>query len=472
MWIVIALIVVAHIAGFLSSINAVMSTRTSQGAIAWAVSLNTFPYLAVPAYWVLGRSRFEGYVDARQGGDEEIRHIAVRAGEQVKHARSTRSQESQWSAAGERIARIPYLTGNEVELLVDGQETFDNIFAGIEAAKEYILVQFFIVKDDEIGRDLHARLVAKAKEGVRVYFLYDEVGSNSLTKTYINELREAGAEIVDFHTRKGPGNRFQINFRNHRKIVVVDGHTAWVGGHNVGDEYMGRDPEFGHWRDTHVRITGPAALAVQLTFLEDWYWATGKTLEIGWSPHLPGGEGKDVLIFPTGPADRLESATLLFLAGINSARERIWIASPYFVPDESLMNALHLAALRGVDVRIIIPDKADHTLVWLAAYSYFEEASETGIRFFRYMDGFLHQKVVLIDDGMSAVGTANFDNRSFRLNFEIMAVVADEAFATEIEQMLLADMEKSVEMQPGDLANKSFWFRLGTRLARLTSPVQ
>ncbi len=217
---------------------------------------------------------------------------------------------------------------------------------------------------------------------------------------------------------------------------------------------------------------GPAALAVQLSFLEDWYWATGKAPEFGWVPHLPGGDGKDVLVYPTGPADRLESATLMFLTGINAARERVWIASPYFVPDESLMNALHLAALRGADVRIIIPDKADHTLVWLAAYSYFEEASETGIRFFRYMDGFLHQKVVLIDDDISAVGTANFDNRSFRLNFEIMAVVADRAFNAEVEPMLLADMDKSVEMQPGDLDKKSFWFKLGTRLARLTSPVQ
>ena len=307
---------------------------------------------------------------------------------------------------------------------------------------------------------------------MRVYFLYDEVGSNTLSKSYINELREAGAEILDFHTRKGPGNRFQINFRNHRKIVVVDGHTAWVGGHNVGDEYMGRDPEFGHWRDTHMRITGPAALAVQLSFLEDWHWATDEIPEFGWDPHLPEGGGKDVLIFPTGPADELESATLMFMAAINAARERIWIASPYFVPDESVMNALHLAALRGADVRIIIPDKADHTLVWLAAYSYFEEAQLTGIRFFRYMKGFLHQKVVLVDDEVSAIGTANFDNRSFRLNFEIMAVVADHAFNKEVEQMLLADMEDSVEMQPGDLDDKSYWFKLGVRLARLTAPVQ
>ena len=253
---------------------------------------------------------------------------------------------------------------------------------------------------------------------------------------------------------------------------MVDGRVAYVGGHNVGDEYMGRDPEFGRWRDTHVRITGPAALAVQLSFLEDWHWATDEIPELSWQPHLPEGEGQDVLIFPTGPADELESATLMFLAAINSADERIWIASPYFVPDESIMNQLHLAALRGAAVRIIIPDKADHTLVWLAAYSFFDEAQLTGIRFFRYMDGFLHQKVGLVDDDVSAVGTANFDNRSFRLNFEIMAVMADHAFNKEVEQMLLADMEQSVEMQPGDLEEKSYWFKLGVRLARLTAPIQ
>jgi cardiolipin synthase len=426
-----------HLAGFLSSIDAVMRTRTSQGAIAWVVSLNTFPYVAVPAYWVLGRSRFQGYVDARQEGDHEIRHVALEAGELIKDHRSERSADDPIVRGAEMIAKIPVLKNNEVELLIDGHETFDSILEGIDEAEEYILVQFFIVKDDEIGGELKSRLLAKAREGVRVFFLYDEIGSHSLPESYLEELREAGAEILDFHTRKGPGNRFQINFRNHRKIVVVDGHTAWVGGHNVGDEYLGRDPDFGRWRDTHVRISGPAVLAVQLSFLEDWHWATGKVPEFRWQPHVPGEEGVEVLIYPTGPADRLETATLMFVNGINAARERLWIASPYFVPDESLMNALHLAALRGVDVRIIIPDKADHTLVWLAAFSYFEEAQQTGIRFFRYMDGFLHQKVALIDDRLSAT-----------------------------------DMENSVEMQPGDLDDKSFWFKFGTRLARLTAPIQ
>jgi cardiolipin synthase len=471
-WIVITVIIVFHVLGFISSIFAVMETRTSQGAVAWAVTLNAFPYVAVPAYWVLGRSKFEGYVTSRQEGDNEIRHIAKMASANTLDLRSTRAEEVAASRTGENLAKIPVLRGNEVELLVNGDATFASIFEGISAAENYILVQFYIVKDDELGRELKSRLLERAGAGVRVYFLYDEIGSSSLPKSYLKELRDAGVEIFDFHTRKGSGNRFQINFRNHRKIVVVDGHTAWVGGHNVGDEYMGKDPEFGNWRDTHVRITGPAVLAVQLSFLEDWYWATEKAPDYHWEPHILAGEGVDVLIYPTGPADGLETATLMFMTAINAAKERLWIASPYFVPDESIMNSLYLAALRGVDVRILIPDKSDSLLVYLSAFSYFEEAAGIGIRFFRYTDGFLHQKVVLIDNDVAGVGTANFDNRSFRLNFEIMAVVVDPTFAAEVEQMLLNDFSKSVEMQPGDYEKKSFWFKLGVRLARLTAPIQ
>ncbi|HSM06605.1 MAG TPA: cardiolipin synthase, partial [Longimicrobiales bacterium] len=322
------------------------------------------------------------------------------------------------------------------------------------------------------GTEVQRRLIAKAREGVRVYFLYDEVGSHSLPDPYKEELRGAGVEVYDFHTQQGLWNRFQLNFRNHRKVVVVDGKQTWIGGHNVGDEYMGRDPKFGHWRDTHVRITGPAALAAQLSFVEDWYWATGRVPEVDWTP-TPAPEGDvPALVIPTGPADEVETATLMFIHAINSARERVWIASPYFVPDEAVMAALHLAGLRGVDVRILIPDHPDHLLVYLAAYSYFDEASETGAEFYRYTDGFLHQKVVLIDDVSAAVGTANFDNRSFRLNFEITALVADSTFVGEVERMFEADFARSRRMEPGELDRKSFWFKLGVKLARLTSPIQ
>ena len=467
--IVSIIIIVFHVLGFISSIHAVMSTRTSQGAIAWVVSLNTFPYIAVPAYWVLGRSGFRGYVTARQTGDLEIQHIARTASADSDGLRSTGVRTGAARAA-ELLAEMPALRGNTVELLIDGDATFASIFEGIEEAGEYLLIQFFIVKDDDLGRELKTRLIAKAREGVRVFFLFDEVGSYKLPRSYLEELREAGVEAFDFHSRKGPRNHFQINFRNHRKIVVADGHTAWIGGHNVGDEYLGKGP-LGAWRDTHIKIEGPAAMAAQLSFFEDWHWATDSIPDFDWTPRHVDEDGVDVLIIPTGPADELETAGLMFVHAINSAQERIWIASPYFVPDEAVMAALQLAGLRGVDVRILIPDEPDHLLVYLAAFSYFAEAGSTGVKFYRYTEGFLHEKVMLVDHNTASVGTANFDNRSFRLNFEITAFVGDETFAAEVEQMFLKDFAASREMQPGDYADRSFWFRFAVSLARLTAPI-
>jgi len=468
------LVVSFHIVGFLSSIHAVMGTRTPQGAIAWAVSLNTFPYLAVPAYWVLGRSRFQGYVPARQAGEAMLRPLTAQAAARLAEYRVPDSEMADAPAgrAAERLAGIPYLRGNRVDLLVDGDTTFESILAGIDSATSYVLFQFFIVHDDEIGRQVKDHLIRKAREGVRVYFLYDEVGSYDLPGRYKDELRAAGIEVYDFHTRKGPRNRFQLNFRNHRKVVVVDGAVAWIGGHNVGDEYLGRDPKWGHWRDTHVRITGPAALAAQLSFVEDWHWATGTVLDLDWSPRPAAESDVPVLIIPSGPADDLETANLMFVHAINTARDRIWIASPYFVPDHSVVVALQLAGLRGVDVRILIPAKADHLLVYLAAFAYLEDSRATGVKFYRYTDGFLHEKVVLIDDRAAAVGTANFDNRSFRLNFEISSVVADSVFAAEVTRMFEADFERAVPIPEDDLTRRSFWFRLAVRFAALTAPIQ
>ena len=469
----IALIVVVfHVLGLLSSIHAIMSTRTEQGAVAWAISLNTIPYVAVPAYWFLGRSRFQGYVTARQGEMEEIAGVTQDAREAVREFERPDEDISPAVRASQLLAGVPYLSGNSVELLVDGNRTFDSILRGIDEAEDYILFQFFIVHDDQIGRQIKAHLVEKAMAGVRVYFLYDEVGSHDLPRAYKRELGRAGVEVSAFNTRKGPGNRFQINFRNHRKVVVVDGKVAWVGGHNVGDEYLGRDPKFGHWRDTHVRIEGPAALGAQLSFAEDWYWATERRLDLDWTPVPADEDDIRVLILPSGPADELETANLMFVHAISRAEERIWIASPYFVPDRPVITALQLAGLRGLDVRILIPDEPDHLAVYLAAFSYLDESAATGVKFYRYQDGFLHQKVMLIDDSVATVGTANFDNRSFRLNFEITAVIVDDDFAAEVERMFEDDFARSRQMEPGEYDAKPWWFRFAVNLARLTAPVQ
>lgn len=463
---------VVHTIGFFSSIDAIMGTRTAQGAIAWALSLNLVPVIAVPTYWVLGRSRFKGYVSLRQSRDKEIQHQEQKLRERLENHRYTQFRVPESGHAAEALAGIPFVGENNVDLLIDGQTTFDSILAGMAEAKSYILIQFYIVHDDQIGRAIQSCLIERAKQGVRVYFLYDELGSHDLTDAYKNELQDAGAEIRPFNTRKGAGNRFQINFRNHRKNVIVDGRTAWIGGHNVGDEYLGRDPKIGHWRDTHVCIEGPAAVGAQLSFVEDWYWATNRHLEVDWTMYAAEGGEANVLVMPTGPADELESAALMYTHAINTATERIWIASPYFVPDEGVIHALQLAALRGVDIRLLIPDKSDNRIVDLAAASYFDDLANVGVKFYRYTDGFLHEKTMIVDDLAAAVGTANFDNRSFRLNFEITAIISEPGFIDSMEKMFEADFEKSRLMRAGEYDDKSFWFRLAVRLSSLSAPIQ
>ena len=284
--------------GFLSSIDAVMSTRTSKGAVAWVISLNTMPTFAVPAYWVLGRSKFNGYVKARRHDDTELSHLASRINRNKAHLVSEIGSTSAPARAAELLAEIPILNGNEAELLIDGKATFASLFAGIDQAQNYILVQFFIVKDDELGKELQKRLINKARQGVRVYFLYDEVGSYALPSSYLHEMRTDGIHAVNFHSRKGPNNRFQINFRNHRKIVVVDGTQCWLGGHNVGEEYLDGGQKFKHWRDTHLRIQAPATLPVQLVFLEDWHWATDTIPELDWQAALKQQGELPILIIP------------------------------------------------------------------------------------------------------------------------------------------------------------------------------
>jgi cardiolipin synthase len=251
----------------------------------------------------------------------------------------------------------------------------------------------------------------------------------------------------------------------------VDGEVAWVGGHNVGDEYLGLDPEFSPWRDTHVRLEGPVALQLQAVILGDWYWATREIPEVNWTPRPAGDQDTKVMILPTAPTGDLETASLFFVAALNAARERIWLSAPYFVPDPAVMKALQLAALRGVDVRIITTGKGDSQLVFLAAFHYIQELRGLGIRFYAYTPGFLHEKVTLIDDNVSTVGTHNFDNRSFRLNFEVMAIIADTEFAGEMEAMFEQDFLHAEAIDPDTFDQKSIWWRIGVRLSRLAAPI-
>jgi cardiolipin synthase len=464
-------VVLAHTLGLLSSIQALLTARTPQGAIAWIVSLNTFPYVAVPAYWVFGRSKFQGYVVGRRDEDTELGH-ALAAKLALAHPHRVELPDGRGGiAALERLADLPFLGSNRAELLVDGARTFESLFEGIERAQRYILVQSYIVKDDRLGRRLATALTSKARAGLRVLFLYDEIGSRELPRNYVRTLTEAGVRVSRFHSTRGGGNRFQLNFRNHRKIVVVDGSHGWVGGFNVGDEYLGEDPAIGPWRDTHLALEGPAVLGLQLSFLEDWHWATDEIVELDWTPRPAGAGDVPVLILPTGPADRFETASLMMQEAIHSAARRIWIASPYFVPDEAVMGALKLAALRGVDVRVLIPERTNDILVHSAQYAFLGPLLEAGVQVYRYSAAFLHQKVFLVDDDVAAVGTVNLDNRSFRLNFEVTALVVEPAFAAEVERMLAADFSGARAMTTTETAAKPLWFRVASRAAYLTAPI-
>lgn len=457
--------------GILSAMHAVVHARTSQGSIAWVISLVTFPFVSLPLYWIFGRRRFQGYVDARRSGNVEIIHYARDLAAQAAPFVSRLPEELGRLKVLEKLAHMPFSHSNQVDLLVDGEETFGAIFDGIRRAERYVLLQFFIVRADRLGMDLRDLLREKASEGVRIFFLYDEIGSRKLPDSYESELRKSGVEIHSFRTTAGRRNRFQLNFRNHRKIVVVDGLEAYVGGLNVGDEYMGRGGRFGHWRDTHVKITGPAVMGAQLAFVEDWYWCTRHVPDVDWGlSEAPQGT-MDALILPTGPADEYETCALMFLELINSARRRIWISSPYFVPDESVVKALRLAALRGVDVRILLPLNPDHFIVYLASFWYLQQLDMPRIKIYRYRPGFLHQKAAVVDDTLAMVGTANLDNRSFRLNFEMSVIIADRSFVYSVDRMLTRDIDASEQVGKEEYRSRGILFKVGVNAARLLSPV-
>ena len=457
--------------GIFAAIHAVMNARTSQGAIAWGISLVTFPWLALILYAIFGRNKFRGYVLLRSSKDIAIQHVIDKCRAEAVEKKLIREESSTSEMALTRLADSPITRFNKSQLLVDGVETFRAIFEGIESAKEYIIVQFYIIKDDELGRELKARLIRKAKENIRVYFLYDEIGSYKLPGAYIEEMQDEGIVTSAFHTTKGKANHFQLNFRNHRKIVIIDGKSAYVGGHNVGDEYVSKHPKFGVWRDTHVKVEGPVVKLVQYCFVQDWYWATTWIPDLSWELQQAENGCEDTLIIASGPADSLETCSLMFVQTIHMAKERIWIASPYFVPDGQVLSALKLAALRGVDVRILIPEKPDHRTVYLASFSYYENTLPIGIKLYRYTDGFMHQKVFLVDSSCAAVGTANLDNRSFRLNFELTLLNYDLSFIKKIEDMLKDDFSRSRSVELTDYIQRSFFFKLAVRSARLLAPI-
>ena len=464
-------LIVFHAVGVLNAIHALLKVRTPQAAIGWAVGLVTVPYFAIPLYWIFGRAKFIGYRCAESDATGPLHDAAQQANAALAPFAIDTGVAYGLDRWGRVVTTLPATRGNHVELLIDGDATFDAIFAAIDSARDYLLVQFFIIHDDTLGRQLQQRLIARARAGVRIYLLYDEVGCHRLSRHWLRELAENGVHVEGFKTTRGWGNRLQLNFRNHRKLVIVDGCEALTGGLNVGDEYLGRGKRFGPWRDTHLRIRGPAVQAAQLAFVEDWHWATDQVPDLCWTP-APAAADQRAVVLATGPADENERCSFAFIRAVNSARTRLWISSPYFVPDATVLTALQLAALRGVEVRIMLPSRADHILPFLSSYSYYESLASAGIQLWRYQPGFLHQKAILVDSQLAAVGSVNVDYRSFHLNFELVVMVSDEPFCRQVETMMLADFARSLRIDLAEYRSRPWWFKTAVRLSRLLSPVQ
>jgi len=463
-----AVMALIYLLAFVCAVREIMNSRTSQGSIAWLLSLALLPFPTAFLYLIFGWKLFDDYATDRIRNGRAARPLRAKDLSLIDTETS-----SQWPVQV-KVSEVPFLTGNEVEVLIDGRATFDSIFAGIEKAQHYLLVQFYIVRDDRLGEELAEKLIERAKAGVRVFLLYDDVGSSGMPKRFRVRMREAGVKVAGFNQRHkflkiyGPA---RINYRNHRKIVVVDGEVAWVGGHNVGVEYLGEDKRFGRWRDTHVRVAGPAALGCALLFREDWEWATGEKLPAAPPDSVPTPGNESVLVMGSGPADKLEECAIAFTDVIAQARERIWIVSPYFVPDTDVRTALFAAQLRGVDVRVMLPEQPDHKLVWLASIAHADSMVEHGISVYRYTSGFLHQKVVLMDDRIATIGSVNFDNRSFAINFEITLWFTNHRTIKAVETMVLEDFNNCRQVGLDEVRKRPLPMRFLAQAARLLSPV-
>lgn len=478
-WLVALLLSLLHSLGLASALHAVLNARTSSGAIAWSISLVTFPYLTLPLYWILSREKFYGYVKLLRSysmAHQRYRDVETCLANLNRYkVEQEDTVEPHLRADTDVLANmthLPFTRNNKVNILIDGKETFRAMFDAVDQAEDYVLVLFYIIGDDEIGNEFKRHLIARADAGVRVYVLYDELGCISFcSQQYFDELRRSGIEVHPFYTTRGSFNKLQYNFRNHRKIVVVDGKTALVGGINVHDDSCGLSNFYGNWRDTHAICKGPVVQNIQLTWAEDYYWATASMPDLNWEP-TPAEEGdQKALYVPLGPASELPNGVLFFVHCIQQARERLWLATPYFIPDPSVIDALLIASLKGVDVRIILPERYDMLIMYLATLSSFPEIEHSNIRIFRYRTGYTHSKCMLIDDRMAWIGSSNVDNRSMRLNFEGNLVVQDRLFCEEMEEMMTRDFERSVEVGPEDYYSRGYLFKLGVKLARLFSPI-
>lgn len=367
-----------------------------------------------------------------------------------------------------------YTLGNDVQLFFNGEDKFKQLILDLKNAKRYIHIQYYIFRRDSLGKEILKILEDKASEGLEVRFLVDSMGSYTLTKRLLKKFINNGGKFEIFFPGILPHINTRVNYRNHRKMVIIDGEYGYTGGFNVGDEYINLDKKIGFWRDTHIRIKGEAVNDLTDRFLLDWGYASGEDIEefeqyYSKNPYRNGKCG--VQIVTSGPDHNEEYIKNAYIKMISNAKKNVYLETPYLVPDEPMLDTIKIAALSGVDVRIIIPGKPDHPFMKWAASSYCGDLLEAGVRIFTYNKGFIHSKTIVADTEVSTVGTANMDIRSFRLNFEVNAFIFNQQLAKEMEQQFLIDIDESNELTVQEYKSRPNSVRMKESVIRLISPI-
>lgn len=472
-----------HIAGWITLTHVVLVAITyvsilsvkkeSISAVAWCLTVFFWPLFGLIFYWTFGYQSVQRPLKRRQRHARAFNQRTASDAELVHPPLNEPADEwADLTNLAQKLGASPMIAGNRVDFYHEGRSAFDAMLKAIRGARHHVHVQFFIFRRDESGRQFMEAMAESARAGVQVRFLYDAVGCLGLRSSMLRELREAGGSASAFLSLLTPFKRLRINLRNHRKIVVVDGRIAFTGGFNIGDEYLGRSRFFGPWRDTHLRLEGPAVRWIQRVFGEDWSFTAHEELRGReyFPPSTPVGDVRAQIAW-SGPDQEIKTIREVLFAAIMKAKKRVWVASPYFVPDAGLLDGLCLAARSGRDVRLILPFRPDKWVPYLAARYYWHDALAAGVRIYQYTQGFMHAKIVIADDRWASVGSANFDNRSLYLNFEMNCLFESQAVVAQLEQVMLRDMSASIRVDPVQFDQRPFVSKLAENTCRLMSPV-
>jgi cardiolipin synthase len=453
-----------------------LENRNPSRTITWLMVLAIFPIVGFIFYVLFGQSYRKKRLFRKHAHFEHKGFASAAVAKFIDQEKMKMMGEHQQATLrlASRLGQYPVSFGTETRVLTNGEETFQAIFSAIRKAEHHIHLEYYIVRHDHLGVQLKDLLIEKAQQGVEVRFLYDAVGSWRLSKKYVEELQQAGCRVVPFFPVRLPFFNHKINFRNHRKIVVIDGNVGFVGGLNIGDEYLGKDRKFGFWRDTHLWVRGEAVAHLQEIFLRDWYNMTGEFVSdqtyFAPVPVIKETNGA-VQMVASSPDDEWEVIKNLFFSMIVSAKRSIWIASPYIIPDDDIFTALKVAALSGIDVKLLVPNRPDKRIVFYASHSYFPDLLQAGVKIYEYQSGFMHSKVIIIDHEMASIGTANMDMRSFHLNFEVNAFLYRAESVIQLVADYIDDLEHSQEIKWDVFKKRHIFLRVLESTSRLLSPL-